>query len=211
MSKDDASAKAAILATLQDPVIKYMGFMVGRYFIGGSHFKPVLEAVQEGKITVKYDPSIGQIASYNHVRNEIELGFKTASLMSLKATIVHECVHAAIDAQPQYFQHITKLASEAAGYIGQCMFVIGNLSPAARLNCQLIGPDAATDKIFRAAWKIALAYYTKGDVSGDDELDLENALRDHPYYGKNLDALNGYDGIHRRAAKPRHAGHRHAH
>jgi len=211
MSRDDDLAKAAVLSTLQDPKLSDVEFGVGLYDIDASSFAPVTSAIRRGKITVKYDANLGQIAYYNHARNEIEIGFKSAANVAHQGLIVHECVHAAMDAQHHKFEYVDHLTTEAAGYIAQCLFVIAKIPPAARHGSRLTGPDAVTDKIFRAAWNIALAEFNGDLTKSSDFIDLENGLKNHPLYSHNIHEVSGYDGVHKKTIAPQNAGHGHTH
>lgn len=207
---EDKFAKELVIKTLGDPNIKDIKFGVSLYTIDGSSFAPVLAAVKSGKISVKYNAKLGAVAYYNKASNEIALGFTSAPTFGYDALIVHECVHAAMDAEPQKFKFIDHTTSEAAGYIAQCMYKITKMTPQEWGN-RLRGRDAVSDKIFRSAWNIALAYHTGGRISSNDLIDLETALSSHPMYAGKSNKIARFDGIHQKAAKTHSMGHTHAH
>jgi hypothetical protein len=167
--------------------------------------------VRNGKITVKYDAKGGYAASYNSAKNELTLSFTYAATYNRNALIVHECVHAAMDVQHQKFKLIDHMTSEAAGYIAQCMFLITKMTPQEYSNRLRSRRHAPTDKIFRPAWNIALAYHTGARISSNDLVDLETALRTHPWYAGKSDKISNFDGVHQKAANAQNAGHGHAH
>ena len=130
MSNDDQRAKDLVIKTLEDPGILKINFWVGAYEITSASFVPVLFGVRFGKIAVKYDEKLGRGASYDSGRNVLRLGFATAPSWNHNALIVHECVHAAMDARPEKFRSIDHATSEAAGYIAQAMFKLAKVTEA---------------------------------------------------------------------------------
>jgi hypothetical protein len=211
MSSDDQRAKDLVIKTLEDPNIKDIKFGIGLYEIDGASFGAVLGAVRSGKITVKYDANGGYAAQYNQARNELTLSFTYAPSYNHNALIVHECVHAAMDAQHQKFKLIDHMTSEAAGYIAQCMFKITKMAPFEFSNRLRSSRHAVTDKIFRSAWNIALAYHTGGRISSNDLIDLETALKTHPMYARKSNKIANFGGVHQIAARAQNAGRGHAH
>ena len=165
--------------------------------------------MRDGKITVRYDPKSKYGAYYNAAKNEIALSFTHAPTWKHNALIVHECVHAAMDVDYRSYELIDHLTSEAAGFIAQCMFKLTKMTPEEYGNRLGSRRHAATDKIFRAAWSIALAYHTGGRIRSSDWIDLEAALKTHPGYASKSNEIANFDGVHKRADSGQHAGHHH--
>lgn len=150
--------------------------------------------IQNGYMSVVYEPKLSGKAIYNSTENRLYVGFHIADSISRQALIVHEVTHAMFDFQGRDMDVAT---SESISYIAQCQYARANSSssdPDARLYSEI----EAKDKVFDVAWNIAgkiLGSNAKvTTVNEADVSEIRQAVSGHPEYAKDAAASAGYNG-----------------
>lgn len=150
---------------------------------------PILANMIGDKIKVEYDSSQSGRAEYDYGSNTLYLGFKSATTLSRKALIIHECVHAVYDAVSQ---KMSVADSESIAYIAQCQFArANNPNPDERLQSS----DSAKDKVFELAWNLAGKILAGDKPSSTEKSDLRAAVSKHPFYMANSAHDAGFNGV----------------
>jgi hypothetical protein len=60
----DQVSKNPMLKILRDPVVKRMSFGVGFLIISATYYEDIAKAIEAGKIIVKSNPALGNLAKY---------------------------------------------------------------------------------------------------------------------------------------------------
>jgi len=113
----DQAARKQILTVLRDPVVRGMTFGVGYVMISATYYEDIAKAIEAGKIVVKVDPTLTNLAKYDgHYHPAV---IKVAPIVYDNGLIIHECTHAIFD--------MLKLTSrveqsEGFGYLSQALY-----------------------------------------------------------------------------------------
>jgi hypothetical protein len=99
--------KLQIITVLNSPEVQGINFVAESVAVGGAHYKRVADAVAEGRIRVRTDASIlrdkGYFGTYDGrgaggVLTLVAYPFAPGGVsVFIKAAVVHECTHAAMD------------------------------------------------------------------------------------------------------------------
>jgi hypothetical protein len=119
-----AAAKQAALDILRDPVASTMAYKAGPLELKPLDFAAVALAIESGKIRVVHRPCLGHIAQYlSGGANTLLVPFSSSPPLGMRALMVHEATHAAMDVRkvPLVMQQ-----SEAMGYISQAIYLLRN-------------------------------------------------------------------------------------
>jgi hypothetical protein len=118
-----AAAKRAALDILRDPVASSMAFKAGSVELKASDLPTVASAIVSGKITIIHRPCMGHMAEYRGRTNQLLVPFSGAPPLYMRALMVHEAVHAAMDIAkiPQTMQQ-----AEGLAYIAQALYLRRN-------------------------------------------------------------------------------------
>ena len=120
-----AAAQRAALDILRDPVASTMTFTAGPVELRRFDLAAVAVGIETGKIAVIHRPCLGNIAYYRgrNPRNQLLVPFASAPPLGMRALMVHEAVHAAMDVRsvPQTMQQ-----SEGLSYIAQALYLHRN-------------------------------------------------------------------------------------
>ena len=92
----DERARQCVLRTLAEPEIRSINFHIGSVHVTSRLLGRVRTCVARNRIHVRHDPSLSG-DEYDHGNNTLYLRFDRTTRMTQKASIVHECVHAALD------------------------------------------------------------------------------------------------------------------
>lgn len=164
------------------------------FSFGGVGFTPqvffvLANMIKDDKIHIEFDSKQSGRAEYDYGTNTLYLGFTTASSLSKKALIIHECVHAVYDAVSQ---KMSVADSESIAYIAQCQFArANNPNPDQRLQSS----DAAKDKVFELAWNMAGKILAGEKPTFAEKGELRDAVSQHPFYmGKSAHDA-GFNGV----------------
>jgi len=154
----DEEARWMVIRTLTSAAAGNTHFSFAGHTLYRAELGRVASYIRHNRISVRYDPSLGDIAQYqpahdrdnNTPGNTMYLGFHKPTSLGHLALIVHEAVHAAFDIRP--VRHIPVEEDEGMAYVAQSLYTLhrGNSSP----------PQAAgdADRIRRyAAELVALA------------------------------------------------------
>lgn len=191
----DQVATNLVLSTLRDPAIKQMNFGVGFLIIPWTYYEEIAKAIEAGKIEVKVNPSLTNLAKYyggvTPARIEVS---PTISDMGL---IVHECTHAIFD----MLKLTTDVGqSEGFGYISQALYGLLKSGPTARYSVPFHWPPLswiAWQAIFDESKRIAGILKTKHWVSEAEAAALFGAFKNTQHAGYHVRAgkVETNDGI----------------
>lgn len=173
--------KAKIVETLRGAYMDRIAFSLGSYRISGSMMRTVADHIESGQIMLIYRPSLKGRAEYDSVYDVLYVGF--TELKNTKAALLlHECVHAAMDA---HGWNVNVTTSEALAYIAQAMYL--QLAFATNLDG---GPFHV------AANSIASTLLGRGTPSADQVIALRDALLADADYKDSYYAKAHFNGIH---------------
>jgi hypothetical protein len=190
-----AEARRAALDILRDPVASAMAYKAGPLELKRLDFAAVVRAIEAGKITVIHRPCLGHIALYYPGRNQLLVPFSSAPPLGMRALMVHEATHAAMDIRRV---HLTMQQSEGMGYISQALYLLRN---GADLGASVVSPPLAVAPrnflaftgIFKFAARIAEDIVAGVDASALDLLGLGVSLTAAPMYQSQGAPVN--DGV----------------
>lgn len=190
----NTAAKYTVLGTLQDPVIAKIRFTLGPWTVTPALFADVAAAVAAGNIQVICNSALDKSAYYSSDTDQIELAFMATNEVTKRALIVHECVHAGFDLN--WLQGMEIAASEAAGYLAQCVFARAHLEDPKDPDFRLSGDDAEHDGVFEVGWRLAGKVLASQKLTNADYQDHLKAVLKHPKYpdGRSIAGWNGVSG-----------------
>jgi hypothetical protein len=179
-------ARQAALAVLAEPVTLNLHFKAGALELRAGDMLAVANAITDGRITVIHRPCLGWMAQYRGGVgfNQLLVPFASAPPAGMKALMVHEAVHAAMDVAriPQTMQQ-----AEALAYIAQALYSRrngGNLGAAVPQPAFAVAPlnFVAWSGIFKKAGSIADDIDTGQPVSNLDLITLALSITIAPSY-----------------------------
>ncbi len=187
---DSFFAKLEVIKVLlSDGTQKIKPFSFGGIGFTPQVFPVLVNMINNDKIKVEFDSKQSGRAEYDYGTNTLYLGFTSASSLSKKALIIHECVHAVYDAVSQ---KMSVADSESIAYIAQCQFAsANNPNPSERLQ----SPDPAKDKVFELAWKLAGKILAGEKPTSAEKGELRDAVSKHPFYMANAAHDAGFNGV----------------
>ena len=170
-----------------------MTFGVGFLYIRATDYEEVAKAIEAGKIMVKENPALGQMAEYYSVPNRIDVTLTTSP-----GLIVHECTHAIFD-----MRKITTRVeqSEGFGYLSQELheWLTRGGPPTGRY---MVSPNPADLKssfgwqlIFDEAARLAGKLARSGWIDESEVADLSAGIRATATYRGRVGQVRTYDGI----------------
>lgn len=170
-----------IVSTLRGVYMDRIAFSLGSYRITGQMLRTVADHIESGKILVIYNPKLKGKAEYNSVYDVLMVGF--TELKTTKAgLLIHECVHAAMDA---YGWNVNVTTSEALAYIAQALYL------------QMAFATELDGKPYHvAANSIATTIAYRGTPSAEQVTALRDALVNDKEYRDSLYTKAQYNGIH---------------
>mgnify|MGYP001557670159 CR=1 FL=1 len=188
---DHSAARSTIVAVLTDVAINRIRINLRGVTITPTMIREIRDLTRAGQIDVEHVPGQSTPAIYNSNENKFYLNFSRTGRMSQRALIIHEAIHAACDRAN--FDHMLINTSEAAAYIGQCVYMIvkENAGQGERLGHE----DPTRDRVFELAWGCARTIASGGQPSHSDIEQLRSAILQHPYYSQNGTQNAGYNGI----------------
>jgi hypothetical protein len=181
-----AEARQAALAILRDPKVLNLHFKAGLLELRAGDIHGVATAISSGKITVIHRPCMGWMAQYRGGPgyNQLVIPFASAPPIGMKALMVHEAVHAAMDVTriPETMQQ-----AEALAYITQALYSRrngGNLGASVPQPAFAIAPRnfVAWSGIFKLAASIAEDIDKGRPVSDVDLVGLALSITIAPTY-----------------------------
>jgi hypothetical protein len=171
----DQVATNLVLATLRDPAIRQMNFAVGFLFISSTYYEDIAKAIVAGKIVVKIDPALTNLAVY--YGGETPARIAISSTISDMGLIVHECTHAIFD----MLKLTTNVEqSEGFGYIAQALYGLLRYGPTARYAVPFHWPPyswVAWQAIFDESKRLAGLLKTNHWISGAEAATLYGAFK----------------------------------
>ncbi len=188
------AAKLTVVATLRDPMVAKIDFLLGPWAVAPRLFNDVAAAVAAGNVEVVYNSAVAGKAYYYHETDQIELGFMTTSEATKRALIIHECVHAGFDLKWHSAMDIA--TSEAAGYLAQCIFARAYSTAPDDPDYRLYNDDPDKDAVFIVGWRLAGKVLASEKLTNDDHRALSEAVLKHPDYehGRDIAAWDGVKG-----------------
>jgi hypothetical protein len=173
--------KKKIVATLRGAYMDRIAFSLGSHRITGQMLRRVADHIESGKILVIYNPNLKGRAAYDSVYDVLTVGF--TELKSTKAALlVHECVHAAMDA---YGWNVNVTTSEALAYIAQALYM------------QMAFATNLDGKPYHvAANSIATTIAYRGTPTTEQVIALRDALVNDKEYRDSLHTKAQFNGIH---------------
>ena len=190
-----AAATQSALDILRDPVASRLAFKAGSVELKISDLAAVATAIDSGKITVIHRPCKGWMAEYRGGPNQLVIPFARTPPMGMRALMVHEAVHAAMDVAktPQTMQQ-----AEGLAYIAQALYSRRN---GGNLGAAVVNPPfiqnprnfLAWTGIFKFAASIAEDIDTGVPVSNVDLAGLGISISSAPTYEHEGAPLN--DGV----------------
>lgn len=198
------SARSAVIKALNDSAVDNVNFKLPDVEVSITPFllRTVRNHVNNGWISVVYRSDANGFSAYNSQSDQFKVHVKEAVTIEDKAIIVHEAVHAGLDAFRA--AQVDTAASESAAYIAQCIIARTYYLPSSdRLGD---GKDSALDTIFQQAWPIAVdvmdnrtvsasGYASPRAVSGSQYASLRTAIYGHKKYAKKRSQIKDYNGI----------------
>lgn len=190
------AAKNAVHAVLSDPAIGRIRIRLRGVIITPAMLWGIRDMVHSNQIHVRHLPGLGSDAQYDSANdsntpNSFLLKHSQAGGYMRRAMIVHEAIHAACD--HANFGHMHVDTSEAAAYIGQCLFVRIKRPPT--VTDRLSHSVPIRDRVFETAWICAEAILAGGQPTQAQIEDVRTAVRNHPWYSSTGDTAAGYNGI----------------
>ena len=165
-------------------------FTLAGIAIDSTSYKAVKDCVDNAKIKVSYDATLGaNAAKYRYTHNTLFLGFQPVTGQDKEALVVHECTHAACDIAKK---SLLVSNSEAAAYVAQSLYFF-------YMNEKVLadGKVKPTFKsgILQAAWDVATQARATPSLTNEHiKKLLEEIAKDAAYkdrYTKNDD----FDGV----------------
>jgi hypothetical protein len=192
MSVFDAMSMVGVVSVLcGEGVSKMRVFTFESYTFVPVLFPFIAYQITQGKVGVTYSSTLGTKAIYNSTENKFYLGFLSADSESRRALVIHEATHAVCDFQAA---KMDVAASESIAYIAQCLYARANTT-STDPDARLFSDDAAKDKVFEVAWRIAGKIIGGGTVDGTDQSDMRAAVSGHPYYATEASDSAGFNGL----------------
>jgi hypothetical protein len=158
-------------------------FTLGGVTIDGRSLSAVKAAIENGRIGVNYAPLMGKDSCrYSYKRNRLILGFRSIQGdITREANIIHEVIHAAIDAKNV---HVPLRSAQAIAHIGEALFVFqkrfvygeGAVANYLRPQLKLIGAIRA------AAWSLAANSGSAPSPTESELAPLWQAIDGYPAY-----------------------------
>jgi hypothetical protein len=179
-----AAAKRAALNVLRDHVASTMAFRAGPLELKASDLAAVANAIESGHITIIHRPCMGHMAEYRGKTNQLLVPFSGMPPLNMRALMVHEAVHAAMDVRRT---RQTMQQAEGLSYIAQALYLRRNgvsmgtsvPQPAFAVNPRNF---LAWTGIFRFAASIAEAVDTGAPVNNLDLMGLGISISAAPTY-----------------------------
>jgi len=179
-----------VTEVLDLPSTLRISFSFGAVTLGNASFKSVVTALAGGKITIVVNPKLGtNTAIYSWKKNRFTFGFSgAAGNADRESLVVHESVHAALDAAAS---PMAVKQSEAAAYIAQCLYYYY------RNETEFAGGKTPSfgDPILKAAWPVSQIVLTKPALTDADVAPLLTAIAQHPLYKGRADKSDAFDGV----------------
>lgn len=191
-----------VIQILSNAAVSRINFSLGGLHINSDGFARIRRAIQNGHIKVNGSRTLPEAASASYGADENVLTISpdlNLGTRSGQAVVIHECVHAIVDAARA--SSTTVASNEAAAYIAQVIYRMANGEH------RMIG-NAAQDRgpggsIFRAAVEIVNRFglhYRGAVLQLADYAHLRQAIAQHPLYGRSsCTARTAADGIGRAA------------
>lgn len=189
-SVNDQIAANTVAQVLCSKAFYVRTFSIGGYTIGPFSLMSVGVYVSQGKIGVDYRQSLKGEAEYDSTTNTFHVGFTTATGKVRRGLIIHEAVHAALDAEGA--KNIKRQDSEAMAYIAQCQFVRALTNKSGE---RLYSDEPDRDAVFEVGWALAKKIADGGSLNGTDIQKMRDAVARHPFYKDNATQKAGFDGI----------------
>lgn len=175
----DQIATNLVLSILRGPPIRQMSFGVGFLIISSTYYEDIAKAIDTGKIVVKVDSSLTNLARYYGGEHPARIAVSpTISDMGL---IVHECTHAIFD----MLKLTTNVEqSEGFGYIAQALYGLLKNGPTARYPVPFHWPPfswISWQIIFDESKRLAGLLKTRHWVSDAEAATLYGAFKNSRY------------------------------
>lgn len=187
----DDAAKRCILTVLSDAVVGRINFRIRTVPITPRLLQRVAECVRGRRIAVRHVPGLVKPAIYNSTENRFYLRRDTINTLESQAIIVHEAVHGGCDLMNASQMRV--LSSEAAGYLGQCVFARAKTRNPDQE--RLTHERPTMDRIFEIAWDLAGIVLARRQPSEEQIEALRQAILADPDYHEEGEQLAGYDGV----------------
>jgi hypothetical protein len=189
---EDLRLRRMVAFALAGPVVARTSVTHAGHTVTGSGLAAIGIRVLDGDIDVVVDPALksGE-AEYDADTGVLHLGFSHASTDTRKGLIVHEAVHALLDARAAAGLSVAE--SESLAYVVQSFYVYE--LTADPTTTRLTDSNPFKDRVYELAWDMA-AQLSRGTQPGPLEwLALDHAVRRHPKYRKTAGSTAIYDGI----------------
>jgi hypothetical protein len=197
-SATDAQLRREVLQLLRHKVVAKMKFQVGKIKVTPQRLRKVRRLIESGEIVVRYMPSgddhHGGTAAYNHTYDVIKCPVSSLEKLGKKAQMMHELVHAAVDAHQPGKHKITD--DEGAGNLAYAVFV-RYVNPQKDLS-QLYPPGDPREPLLRVTWNLAGKVLNGQTLTQTEQYRLKKAVRANPTYKKKIEEQNNitvFDGV----------------
>lgn len=169
-----------ILSTLRGAYVDRIAFSLGSYRVTGQMFRKVADLIESDQIMLLYSPNMKGRAEYDSVYDILWIGFTELKWTSY-GLLIHECLHAAMDANGW---DVNVTTSEALAYIAQALYTQ-----------MAFGRNLEGKPFHVAADSIAQTIAYRGTPTSAQVIALRDALLADPKYSKSLNARAQFNGI----------------
>jgi len=162
----DFAARLKVMTVLSHPALRGIHFTIPGAEVSTRMLERVLAAISNYSLSVGlWQPGVpgytkDASAQYDKDADALYVDLGTKDRLSI-SNVVHEAVHAAHDIGGS--KTMTRLASETAAYIAECVFQLKKQKPDHRTLIYANG--SAVDAIYEAAWPLALKVLGRGGNS----------------------------------------------
>ena len=184
------SLKDEILRVLDNrSIVDRINFSLGNLHIRKSGFRRIRAAISSNliKVGVSRMPNAAA-AEYIAENNRLNISRNGArrgnfDRHSFQAVIVHECVHAIVDASRS--GRTTVLADESAAYIAQCLYRLRSVDARSFRNWLSAFPNTEDARLLSAAVDVIDRFnllHRSQTIAWNDYRDLRSAINAHSLY-----------------------------
>ncbi|MCA9127051.1 MAG: peptidoglycan-binding protein [Planctomycetales bacterium] len=177
-----------IIETLNSSLLGGLTYVVDGVRIESKKFREIADAIEEGRINVFVDPSIGGALEYEPGDSAFKFSTAPKATIYHRASIVHEAVHAVCDLRGHSMDYIL---SEMLAFIGGSYYFRRVTAKRREFPGQ---PE--TDAVYRTADNIAHKMAHGELITQADLNELRSALTaPNSGYAHNAGNIVAYDGI----------------
>jgi hypothetical protein len=172
-----------------------MTFGVGFLYMRATDYGEIAKAIEAGKIQVKMNPGMGNMAQYTW---NVTPGLLEVTPATSQGLIIHECTHAIFD----MLKLTTRVEqSEGFAYLAQCLFdrLTNGGPPASPIKASADYGDIKSWGGWQLIWdestSLAGKLATSGWIDESEAADLYAGIRAANYYKARVGKVEINDGI----------------